>query len=452
MTAIDCPVLEARQIDFGYSAGRSKEKMTLKDISFCVNEGEAIALLGQSGIGKTTLARICAGLAPPLRGEVLRRGRRVTRPSSAITVSFQSYPCFPWLTVERNLLFGLDATREGGAAHRARAFWLLQKVGLDGARGLYPRELSGGMLQRLSLARCLALEPDVLILDEPFSAVDQNTKGDLIELILELQAIANFSLLVILHDLRDAYSIADRVIVLSRTPATSVLDLEISGNDFGTFQKKVLEAMNDSCPIDSTKGSLLGLLGCVRAHELPSQQLLSRILASGSTTSVARRLRPRDGPYITELLKDRDPERVRLGILLAHSLRSDPEIWAQLLSLWSRSLSTDARFALVETITPESNRLESWIEEEAVTFVCEQWASYLAYSNRFSTDLMPSLRNYSVPKIKLQSNRLWELRRLARACSAKESEEIKQSLSALSDLGVPCLDSLATMVGVEVTN
>src|SRR5882724_11256010 len=106
MTASDRPVLEVKQIDFGYGGARSKAHLTLEGISFSVNEGEAVALLGQSGIGKTTLARICAGLQQPLRGEILRRGRRVTRPSSAITVSFQSYPCFPWLTVEQNLLFG----------------------------------------------------------------------------------------------------------------------------------------------------------------------------------------------------------------------------------------------------------------------------------------------------------------------------------------------------------
>ena len=105
MLAAEPPVLEVHEIDFGYRTGAANQRLTLEGVTFAAYAGEAIALLGPSGVGKTTLARICAGLQAPLRGQVLRRGLPVAAPSSSIAVSFQNYPCFPWLTVERNVLF-----------------------------------------------------------------------------------------------------------------------------------------------------------------------------------------------------------------------------------------------------------------------------------------------------------------------------------------------------------
>jgi len=448
MKAPDSTVLEARAVDFGYGGRRKLDSpLILQNVNVSVRESETVALLGHSGIGKTTLGRLCAGLLRPLRGEILLNGTPVTRPIRAITVQFQSYPCFPWLTVERNLLFGLEALSEVDPVRQQRAYWLLEKVGLGRTRALYPRELSGGMLQRLSLARCLALEPQVLILDEPFSAVDQTTKTDLIELIIELQALGKFSLLLILHDLGDAYCLADRVIVLSGKPATTICDIAVAGKDFSTFESGVLEAMNESRSTDSSRGALLALLECLRTRELPSHALLMKIFSSGAANSVVHRVRNEDASFIGTLLKDRDLERVRLGILLARPLSRDRQIFTQLISLWNRSLSTETRFALVECFSGETDHLESGLEQEAMTFISHYWGDYVAYVSAASAAVSAPSTAKHADNPELHPNLLGEFRRLAMAYAQKDSSQVNRILSSLSAMNV----TLAPMLVSECT-
>jgi NitT/TauT family transport system ATP-binding protein len=443
------PVLELRQVNFGYSKGSSKNPV-LENVSFSLQRGDSLAILGPSGVGKTTLARICSGLQSPDTGQVFHHGDPVVGPSSAITVSFQGYPCFPWLSVERNLLFGLRETRQLDASHKEYAQWLLQQVGLHHARAMYPRELSGGMLQRLSLARCLALQPDVLILDEPFSALDQTTKTVLIELILKLQPATGFTLLTILHDLKDAYSLVDRVVVLSGKPARSVLEMGVSGQDFLTFQKRVLEAMNGGRTVDFSDGILLSLLACIRSHEVPPRQLLTKALGQGSLAPVARRIGISDAPFVIELLRDRDSDRLRLGIMLAEGIISEPQVWEQLMALWHRSLSTQARLDLVDMLSRTTMPMERWIEQEAVSFLLEQWTSFVAqvsretdksrhYPGRPLADLLS--RNTESPH-----NQLVVLRSLAEACVSGGPEEARAILSRFSLGDIPGAETLLNAV------
>lgn len=248
-------VLELSHVGFSFQRGKQSHPI-LHDISFSLGQEESLSIMGSSGVGKTTLCRLMAGLISPTAGSVLFEGQPFVRPCSSITISFQNYPCFPWLSVEGNLLFGRqEGHASNSAADTEYAFWLLDQVGLTSVRKAYPRELSGGMLQRLSFARALAVRPKVLILDEPFSALDARTKADLRNLILHLQERTQFSLIVVLHDLEDAHFLTDRAIVLDGRPAQVGLDVNLKDLGFPEFREKVLAAMTMS----QTRGVSLDL-------------------------------------------------------------------------------------------------------------------------------------------------------------------------------------------------
>lgn len=228
-------------VDLSFAFGH---KALLRDVNMTITRGERLALMGQSGVGKTTLCRLMAGLLRPTSGRVLLNGEELHGPRPAITASFQHYPCFPWLTVEENVRFGVT---HGGDSRRRRiqyASELLDHVGLGQARRLYPHQLSGGMLQRLSLARALAVEPEVLLLDEPFSALDVATKQSLIDLLLELHAERRFSLVVVLHSIEDALAAAQRVAVLVGKPASVRYLLETKDMDERHLHDALVEVMN----------------------------------------------------------------------------------------------------------------------------------------------------------------------------------------------------------------
>ena len=203
-----------------------------------------MALVGRSGCGKTTLCKLIAGLLSPTLGKILFRGHPILGPRNEVTLSFQDYPCFPWLTVAENIAFGLRrGWRVARQGHRDKVAGLLKEVGLSGLADTYPNRLSGGMKQRLSIARALAIEPEVLLLDEPFSALDVMTKIDVVRLLKRLQNEHQFALVVVLHHLEDALELSDRTLVLGGTPTSIATELASSTLLFTDFRLKVLEAL-----------------------------------------------------------------------------------------------------------------------------------------------------------------------------------------------------------------
>lgn len=179
-------IIAIEQLRKAFKKASSQELLVLDDINFKLQDGEIVALLGKSGSGKSTLLRIIAGLVSPTGGQVTYRGQPVTKPVRGIAMVFQSFALMPWLTVLENVELGLEAQGVGREERRQRAIEAIDIIGLDGFESAFPKELSGGMRQRVGFARALVINPDVLLMDEPFSALDvltaENLKSDLLEL------------------------------------------------------------------------------------------------------------------------------------------------------------------------------------------------------------------------------------------------------------------------------
>lgn len=200
----------------------------LDDISLDIQPGEFIALLGPSGSGKSTLLRIITGLSDPSYGTVLYRGRPIDGPNPHAAMVFQSFALYPWLTVQQNVELGLVAKGISPETRRARAIDLIDLIGLNGYEDAFPKELSGGMRQRVGFARALAVDPELLCMDEPFSALDfltaENLRSELLDLWLESR-IPTRAVLMVTHGIEEAVYMADRIIILSKNPARVVADL-----------------------------------------------------------------------------------------------------------------------------------------------------------------------------------------------------------------------------------
>ena len=197
----------------------------LHDISLVVQEGEFVCLLGPSGCGKSTLIHLIAGLQRPTAGEVLIDGRAVSRPDPSRVVVFQDAALFPWLSVLGNVEFGLRMAGAAPAKRRAQAMEYIKLVHLSRFAHAYPHQLSGGMKQRVAIARALALQPQVLLMDEPFAALDAQTRAVLQNELLEIWELARPTVIFVTHNVREATGLADRVYVLSARPGR-IRDIE----------------------------------------------------------------------------------------------------------------------------------------------------------------------------------------------------------------------------------
>ena len=215
------PIVELKSVGKSFRSADGSARSVLESVNFTLNEGEIVALLGQSGSGKSTMMRIMAGLIPADSGEVLYQGLPLYGPANGISMVFQSFALFPWLTVQKNVELGLEAKGMLPEERAQRAEEAIELIGLSGFEGALPRELSGGMRQRVGIARALVMEPDVLLMDEAFSALDVLTGERLREDILELWETGKIStkaILVVSHNIEEAVMMADRVLVFASDP------------------------------------------------------------------------------------------------------------------------------------------------------------------------------------------------------------------------------------------
>jgi len=222
-------LLELRNVSMVY--GRGARRFTaVQSVNLQLREGEFVALLGPSGCGKSTLLRIITGLARPTYGLVIYRDNLITDVNPYATIVFQTFALFPWLTVQQNVELALKARGVPYPERAQRAEALLDKVGLDGFENAYPRELSGGMRQKVGFARAMAVEPELLCLDEPFSALDvlsaEALRGELLELWLAGD-IPTKAILMVTHNIEEAVLLADRIIVMDKQPGRVVAEVTI---------------------------------------------------------------------------------------------------------------------------------------------------------------------------------------------------------------------------------
>jgi NitT/TauT family transport system ATP-binding protein len=223
-------ILETINLTKSYPMAGGKELSVLEDINIKITEGEFVSILGQSGAGKSTLLRIMAGLATPSKGKVLYHGASFEEVNPKISMVFQSFALFPWLTVLENVELGLKSYKLKPEEIRDRSIKMIDLVGLDGFEDAYPRELSGGMKQRVGIARALAVEPEILFMDEPFSGLDiltaDNLRSDLIELWKEGKLPIK-SIVLVTHNIEESVFMSDRAIVLSHNPGRVKADMPI---------------------------------------------------------------------------------------------------------------------------------------------------------------------------------------------------------------------------------
>lgn len=221
--------------------------LVLEDINIEIQDGEFVALVGPSGSGKSTLLRIMSGLIAPPRGQVLYKDKPLHDVNLESAMVFQSFALLPWLTVQGNVELGLEARSVPALERRKKAEFYIEQVGLAGFEEAYPRELSGGMKQRVGLARALAIEPKVLSMDEPFSALDALTAANLREEVIRLWSEETFpvdTVLMVTHLIEEAVAMASRVLVMSAHPGKIVGDIKI---DLPYPRNKMDEQFNQYC-------------------------------------------------------------------------------------------------------------------------------------------------------------------------------------------------------------
>ena len=224
-------LIELSGVSKSFATPGKARMAVLKDVDLQLRQGEIVAIVGRSGCGKSTLLRILCGLTSATHGRVLYRGKSVKKPVPGISMVFQSFALFPWLSVLGNVELGLEAQGVSPAECRQRALTVIDMIGLDGFESAYPKELSGGMRQRVGFARALVVNPDVLLMDEAFSALDVPTaetlRGDFLDLWIE-RLIPTRAVLLVTHNIEEALLLADRVIVFDSNPGRVKADVPVT--------------------------------------------------------------------------------------------------------------------------------------------------------------------------------------------------------------------------------
>ena len=211
-------IMETRNLFKEFPTSSGKNQIVLKDISFQVHQREFLSIIGPSGCGKSTLIRILAGLETATSGEILLDGKPVVAPGAERGMVFQKYTLFPWLTVCRNVMFGLESIGKDRDTAENIALQWLDIIGLARYADYYPGQLSGGMQQRVAIARALAPQPRVLLMDEPFGALDAQTRTQMQNYLLEVWRNIDITIIFVTHDLDEAVYLSDRILALKANP------------------------------------------------------------------------------------------------------------------------------------------------------------------------------------------------------------------------------------------
>jgi NitT/TauT family transport system ATP-binding protein len=223
-------ILTIQNLKKAFRKDQSQDLLVLDNVNLELRQGEIIALLGKSGSGKSTLLRLIAGLMPATSGEISYRTKKVLGPVHGIAMVFQNFALMPWLTVLQNVELGLEALGVPRKERRQRALRAIDTIGLDGFESAYPKELSGGMRQRVGFARALVVDPDILMMDEPFSALDvltaDNLKSDLLDLWKSKKTKTN-GIILVTHNIEEAVMLADRVLIFGSNPGHVRSELSI---------------------------------------------------------------------------------------------------------------------------------------------------------------------------------------------------------------------------------
>ncbi|OJY63919.1 MULTISPECIES: nitrate/sulfonate/bicarbonate ABC transporter ATP-binding protein [unclassified Rhizobium] len=224
-------LIDIRNVSRSFPKGGGKNVVVLEDVDLTISEGEIVGLLGRSGSGKSTLLRIIAGLIEPSSGSAQCRGEAIQGPPDDVAMVFQSFALFPWLTVLQNVEFGLEAQKVDRGERRKRALAAIDLIGLDGFENAFPKELSGGMRQRVGFARALVVHPDLMLMDEPFSALDvltaETLRTDMIDLWIEGRLPIK-SVLIVTHNIEEAVLMCDRILVFSANPGRVAQEYKVS--------------------------------------------------------------------------------------------------------------------------------------------------------------------------------------------------------------------------------
>ena len=230
MTANAAPLLEVHSVRKAFPKPDGSQLLVLDDLNLELVEGQIVGLLGRSGSGKSTLLRLIAGLAKPTAGTITYLGNRVEAPAPGIAMVFQNFALFPWLTVLENVQLGLQALGLPEAEIRRRALAAIDLIGLDGYESAYPRELSGGMRQRVGFARALVVHPNILLMDEPFSALDvltaETLRTDFLDLWSEVKLPIK-GVILVTHNIEEAVLMCDRILVFSTNPGHVIDEIKV---------------------------------------------------------------------------------------------------------------------------------------------------------------------------------------------------------------------------------
>jgi NitT/TauT family transport system ATP-binding protein len=314
---MNSPLVELRSVGKSFRGADGTARSVLADVNFTLRDAEIVALLGQSGSGKSTMLRIMAGLVPADEGEVLYRGLPLYGPADGISMVFQSFALFPWLTVQKNVELGLEAKGVAESERSERAQAAIDLIGLGGFEGALPRELSGGMRQRVGIARALVVQPDVLLMDEAFSALDVLTGERLREDILDLwetRRLSTRAILVVSHNIEEAVLMADRVLIFASDPGRVRDELQVA------FPRpREVESPQVRAIVDNVFG--LMTVGSVRRGRATEKEIK---LSLGDRLPVAESSRME---AVVELLADEPFQgRADLPVLAEESALDDKEL------------------------------------------------------------------------------------------------------------------------------